>query len=63
MVIDKNISLANLKYTIKTMLSDLFGKEVEIRLRPGYFPFVEPGVEVDFSCTFCDGKSPCRVCK
>lgn len=63
-VVDKNISLANLKYTITTMLSDLFGKEVEIRMRPGYFPFVEPGVEVDFSCPFCGGKDKnCRVCK
>ena len=63
MVIDKNISLANLKYTIKTMLSDLFESEVKIRLRPGYFPFVEPGVEVDFSCPFCNGTDTCRVCK
>lgn len=61
-VVDKNISLANLKYTIITMLSDLFGREVEIRLRPGYFPFVEPGVEVDFSCPFCGGEG-CRICK
>lgn len=52
-VVDKGISLANLKYTLKTMLSDLFGREVAIRMRPGYFPFVEPGVEVDFSCPFC----------
>lgn len=63
-VIDKNISIGNLKYTITTMLSDLFGKEVEIRMRPGYFPFVEPGVEVDFSCPFCGGNDKnCRVCK
>jgi len=53
MVIDRDISLANLKYTLRTMLSDLFGREVSIRMRPGYFPFVEPGVEVDFSCPFC----------
>ncbi|MDD3120764.1 MAG: phenylalanine--tRNA ligase subunit alpha [Candidatus Gracilibacteria bacterium] len=65
LVVDSEISMANLKHTIKTMLSDLFGKEVTIRMRPGYFPFVEPGVEVDFSCTFCDGNkdSKCRVCK
>lgn len=63
-VVDKDISLANLKFTIKTMLSSLFGKEVEIRLRPWYFPFVEPGVEVDFSCTFCNRNwEKCRVCK
>ena len=46
------------------MLSDLFGKEVKIRMRPGYFPFVEPGMEVDFSCPFCGGHDKnCRVCK
>ncbi|MCA9378171.1 hypothetical protein KC711_04700 [Candidatus Peregrinibacteria bacterium] len=52
-VVGENISLANLKYTIETMLKDLFGKEVSIRMRPGFFPFVEPGVEIDFSCPFC----------
>ena len=62
MVVGENISLANLKYTIETMLKDLFEKEVSIRMRPGFFPFVEPGVEVDFSCPFCEG-SGCKVCK
>lgn len=63
-VVDKNINIGNLKYTISTMLSDLFEKEVTIRMRPGYFPFVEPGVEVDFSCPFCGGNDKnCRVCK
>lgn len=61
-VIDKWIGMGHLKFTITTMLSDLFGKEVKIRMRPGYFPFVEPGVEVDFSCPFCDGDG-CRICK
>lgn len=62
MVVGEKISLANLKYTIETMLKDLFGKEVSIRMRPGFFPFVEPGVEIDFSCPFC-GWSGCKVCK
>lgn len=63
-VVDKNISIGNLKHTITTMLSDLFWRSVHIRMRPGYFPFVEPGVEVDFSCPFCGGKEKhCRVCK
>lgn len=63
-VVDKNINIWNLKYTITTMLSDIFWKEVKIRMRPGYFPFVEPGVEVDFSCPFCNGwEKSCRVCK
>lgn len=61
-VVDRDISIANMKYTIRTMLSDIFRREVSVRMRPGYFPFVEPGVEVDFSCTFCDGKG-CRICK
>ncbi len=61
-VVDKNISMGHLKYTIKTMLSDLFWKEVTIRMRPWYFPFVEPGVEVDFSCPFCNGDG-CKICK
>jgi len=62
MVIDEHITLANLKYTLRTMLSDIFGREVSIRMRPGYFPFVEPGVEVDFSCPFCSGTG-CKICK
>lgn len=63
-VVDKNISIGHLKHTITTILSDIFGRTVEIRMRPGYFPFVEPGVEVDFSCPFCNGgEKSCRVCK
>jgi phenylalanyl-tRNA synthetase alpha chain len=61
-VVDKGINIGHLKFTITTMLSDIFGKEVTIRMRPGYFPFVEPGVEVDFSCPFCDGAG-CKICK
>lgn len=61
-VVDKWIGISHLKFTIETMLSDIFGKKVGIRMRPGYFPFVEPGVEVDFSCPFCDGDG-CRICK
>ena len=61
-VVDKNIGMGHLKFTITTMLSDIFGKEVNIRMRPGYFPFVEPGVEVDFSCPFCDSAG-CKICK
>lgn len=61
-VVDKGIGMWHLKFTITTMLSDIFGKEVKIRMRPGYFPFVEPGVEIDFSCPFCDGVG-CKICK
>lgn len=62
MMIDKNVSISNLIYFMKTMLSEVFGKEVNVRLRPGFFPFVEPGFELDCSCPYCGGKG-CRVCK
>lgn len=62
LLIDKGISLAHLKGILKEFLSRLFGQEVKVRFRPGYFPFVEPGLEVDFSCLLCEGKG-CRVCK
>ena len=63
-VVDKGINLGHLKHTLKTMLSGIFEKEVSVRLRPGYFAFVEPGVEVDFSCSFCGGVGgDCRICK
>jgi len=61
-VIGENISLAHLKGTMKNFLSELFKKEVKVRFRPGFFPFVEPGLELDFSCLLCDGKG-CPVCK
>lgn len=62
MMIDENISISNLIYFMKTMLSSVFGKDVEVRLRPGFFPFVEPGFELDCSCPYCGGKG-CNVCK
>ena len=62
MMIDKDISISNLIYFMKTMLSNVFGKEVDVRLRPGFFPFVEPGFELDCSCPYCGGKG-CSVCK
>lgn len=62
LLIDKNISLAHLKGVMKEFLSRLFGKEVKVRFRPGYFPFVEPGLELDFSCLICNEKG-CSVCK
>lgn len=61
-LIDKNISIATLKGIMTELLSKLFHKDVVVRFRPGYFPFVEPGMELDFSCLLCDGKG-CRVCK
>lgn len=61
-MIDKEISISHLKGVLAQFLSSLFKKEVTVRIRPGYFPFVEPGLEVDFSCLICGGKG-CRVCK
>lgn len=62
MMIDKDVSIANLIYFMKTLLSEIFKKDVEVRLRPGYFPFVEPGFELDIKCLYCGGKG-CKVCK
>lgn len=62
LLIDKDISLANLKGIMIDFLSRLFGREVDVRFRPGYFPFVEPGLELDFSCLICEGKG-CKTCK
>lgn len=62
LLIDKHISLAHLKGVMAEFLTRLFGKEVNVRFRPGYFPFVEPGLELDFSCLICGGKG-CSVCK
>jgi len=62
LLIDKAISLSHLKGVMTEFLSRLFRKEVKVRFRPGYFPFVEPGLELDFSCLICEGKG-CRVCK
>ncbi len=62
MLVDKNVSVANLIFFMKKMLSEVFKKDINIRLRPGFFPFVEPGFEMDATCTFCGGKG-CSTCK
>ncbi len=62
LVAGENISVANFKSIAQTFFSKFFGKELEIRLRPGYFPFTEPSFEFDISCTVCGGKG-CRSCK
>ena len=62
MVVDENISISNLIYTMQGMLQEVFKKEIKVRLRPGFFPFTEPGFELDCSCTICDGKG-CPTCK
>lgn len=60
--IGKDLNLGHMKYTIESIFKKLFGENTTTRLRPGYFPFVEPGVEVDMSCFKCGGKG-CAVCK
>ena len=61
-IVDKEVSVGNLIYFMKEMLSKIFKKEVEVRLRPGFFPFTEPSFEMDVRCPFCDGKG-CSTCK
>ena len=62
LVIDKNITMADLKGTLELFAKKMFGEKREIRLRPSYFPFTEPSVEVDISCYNCNGKG-CSMCK
>lgn len=62
LVVDKNISIANLKATLELFAKKMFGEKREIRLRSSYFPFTEPSVEVDVSCFNCGGKG-CSMCK
>jgi phenylalanyl-tRNA synthetase alpha chain len=60
--IDENVSFADLKQTLLYFAREMFGRKVEIRLRPSYFPFTEPSAEMDISCQICGGKG-CNVCK
>jgi len=62
MMVDRDVSVAHLIYFMKTMLSAIFHREVTVRLRPGFFPFVEPGFELDIQCLICGGPG-CAVCK
>ncbi|WP_203624398.1 MULTISPECIES: phenylalanine--tRNA ligase subunit alpha [unclassified Lacticaseibacillus] len=62
LVIDKHITMADLKGTLLALAQHVFGKDRQIRLRPSYFPFTEPSVEVDVSCFHCNGKG-CAICK
>ena len=62
LVIDKNITMSDLKGTLQVFARKMFGEDREIRLRPSFFPFTEPSVEVDVSCMKCGGKG-CNVCK
>jgi len=62
MMIDRDVSVAHLIYFMKTLLTAIFKREVTVRLRPGFFPFVEPGFELDIQCLICGGAG-CPVCK
>jgi phenylalanyl-tRNA synthetase alpha chain len=62
LVVDKNITMADLKGTLDLVMKKMFGQDRELRWRPSYFPFTEPSVEVDISCFKCGGKG-CNVCK
>lgn len=68
LLVDKNVSLADLRGTLSYFVKSLFGNSVKVRFRPSFFPFTEPSVEVDISCIMCGGKGhvggqTCRVCK
>ena len=62
LVVDKNITLCDLKGTLEYIASNLFGKSTKVRFRPSFFPFTEPSVEVDLSCSNCGGNG-CSLCK
>jgi len=62
MMIDRDVSVAHMLYFMKSLLTAIFHREVTVRLRPGFFPFVEPGFELDIQCLICGG-SGCPVCK
>lgn len=61
MMIGEDVSISNLIYFMKVLLSEVFKKDVKVRLRPGFFPFVEPGFELDINCLICGGEG-CQTC-
>lgn len=61
LVVDENVSLANLKATLETFIKEMFGDEMKMRYRPHHFPFTEPSLEVDVTCPICGGKG-CPAC-
>ncbi len=69
LLVDKNVTMTDLRGTLTAFLRAVFGSNTKVRFRPSFFPFTEPSVEVDMSCTQCGGKghhkdgSPCRICK
>ena len=61
LVVDENVSLANLKATLETFIKEMFGDQIKMRYRPHHFPFTEPSLEVDVTCPICGGKG-CPAC-
>jgi phenylalanyl-tRNA synthetase alpha chain len=61
--VDKEVSLATLKTVLNKFFDEFFEKDIDVRFRPSYFPFVEPGAEIDISCFKCKGEVGCPVCK
>lgn len=62
LVVGEGVNLAHLEYTLDEFFKRLYGTDAKVRMRPSYFPFVEPGVEIDVSCVKCTGAG-CNVCK
>jgi len=62
LMVDRNVSLSHLIFSMKTLIDQIMEQDSEVRLRPGYFPFVEPGFELDMKCKICGGNG-CSVCK
>ena len=68
LLVDKHVTMADLRGTLTAFVRSVFGEKTRVRFRPSFFPFTEPSVEVDMSCTQCGGHGhvngqPCRVCK
>lgn len=63
LVVDKHVTMAHLKGTLEALVKHLFGAERKIRMRPSFFPFTEPSVEVDVTCYACDDNGDCSICK
>ena len=62
LVVDKNITMSDLKGTLERFVKELYGEDTRVRFRPHHFPFTEPSAEMDYSCFNCGGKG-CSVCK
>lgn len=68
LLVDRHVTMADLRGTLTAFVRAVFGEKTRVRFRPSFFPFTEPSVEVDMSCTQCGGHGhvngqPCRVCK